>query len=528
MVGHTGVFRRRGGDRGRRDAWPVVRPSTRAGAPASSRPTTATPTTCSSPTARRTRHTRPTRCPSSSPRRPQLARRRDPRGRGSHGARPPRDRAAGGDDGPLAADARRCGLTSRGFGSTSSPATGKRGRGASRPAMASWTPRRSSRLPPRARSAGSTPTRSPALVTGWSSATRSTSSCAPGRSASPSSGVSTPSCNGTGRSSPTRAASRCSRSPTVTWPTRSRVAAERAARPRGDHRDRRGGGPVSLVSRRHRAVHGAGGVHAGPGGARLRSRPRVRRVHALPRRLDYTARSTERTHRWLDRCTRWHEANAPAGQALFGIVQGGVHGELRRASAERVGAAPVDGISIGGTLGRDKQEMRGVLNLTVPLLAVDAPKAPARARRARRPPGRDRARHRPVRLRGSDQGFGRHGTALAPLPGRRFRLDVRSRALERERRGRWWPVARVPPAPGIRAPTCTIWRAPRSSLRRGCSPFTTSPIWSSLVRGARAAIAASGYAAYREASLGGAAPWEAWTGPDNLLYKGLDFSPGPA
>ena len=45
---------------------------------------------------------------------------------------------------------------------------------------------------------------------------------------------------------------------------------------------------------------------------------------------DYTARSTERTHRWLDRCLDWHERQGPARQAVFGIVQGGVHEDLRR------------------------------------------------------------------------------------------------------------------------------------------------------------------------------------------------------
>src|SRR3954452_559142 len=76
---------------------------------------------------------------------------------------------------------------------------------------------------------------------------------------------------------------------------------------------------------------------------------------------DYTARSTERTHRWLDRCLRWHEDEGPPGQAVFGIVQGGVYDDLRRESAERVSAAAIDGIAIGGTLGRDKPEMYRVL-----------------------------------------------------------------------------------------------------------------------------------------------------------------------
>ena len=225
---------------------------------------------------------------------------------------------------------------------------------------------------------------------------------------------------------------------------------------------------------------------------------------------DYTARSTERTHRWLDRCTRWHEANAPAGQALFGIVQGGVHEELRRASAERVGAAPVDGISIGGTLGRDKQEMRGVLNLTVPLLAVDAPKHLLGI-------GEPDDLLDGIAL-GIDlfdcavpTRLGRHGTALAPLPGDRFRLDVRSRALERER---------GPLVAGCPCPACTrhsraylhyLARAEELTAARLLTLHNLTYL-EQLVRGARAAIAASGYAAYREASLGGAAPWEAWAG----------------
>src|SRR5262249_34753680 len=66
----------------------------------------------------------------------------------------------------------------------------------------------------------------------------------------------------------------------------------------------------------------------------------------------YTARSAERTHRWLDRCLEWHEAEGPARQAVFGIVQGGIHEDLRRESAQAVAARGVDGIAIGGTLGR--------------------------------------------------------------------------------------------------------------------------------------------------------------------------------
>jgi queuine tRNA-ribosyltransferase len=69
---------------------------------------------------------------------------------------------------------------------------------------------------------------------------------------------------------------------------------------------------------------------------------------------EYTARSMERTHRWLERCLRWHASHGPEGQVVYGIVQGGVERDLRRESAEAVAASACDGIAIGGSLGRDK------------------------------------------------------------------------------------------------------------------------------------------------------------------------------
>jgi queuine tRNA-ribosyltransferase len=76
---------------------------------------------------------------------------------------------------------------------------------------------------------------------------------------------------------------------------------------------------------------------------------------------DYTARSTERTHRWLDRCVEWHARHAPAGQMLYGIVQGGVYEDLRVASAERIASSAVHGVAVGGSLGQEKEQMREVV-----------------------------------------------------------------------------------------------------------------------------------------------------------------------
>ncbi len=79
---------------------------------------------------------------------------------------------------------------------------------------------------------------------------------------------------------------------------------------------------------------------------------------------DYTARSTERTHRWLERCLDWHAANGPEGQAVYGIVQGGVEPDLRRESAGVIAGSRAGGVAIGGSLGQNKEQMHEVVGWT--------------------------------------------------------------------------------------------------------------------------------------------------------------------
>lgn len=91
----------------------------------------------------------------------------------------------------------------------------------------------------------------------------------------------------------------------------------------------------------------------------------------------YTALAMERTHRWADRSlAAFHDAPAVHGarQALYGIVQGGWHEDLRRSSAAFIAARPWDGIAIGGSLGRTKAEMHRVLEWTVAELPGDKPR----------------------------------------------------------------------------------------------------------------------------------------------------------
>ena len=69
----------------------------------------------------------------------------------------------------------------------------------------------------------------------------------------------------------------------------------------------------------------------------------------------------ERTHRWAQACFDAHQESpngAATGQALFGIVQGGVFSELRDESARVISALPFHGYAVGGlAVGEDKEQM---------------------------------------------------------------------------------------------------------------------------------------------------------------------------
>ena len=220
---------------------------------------------------------------------------------------------------------------------------------------------------------------------------------------------------------------------------------------------------------------------------------------------DYTARSMERTHRWLDRCLAWHGEHGPGRQAVFGIVQGGVHEDLRRVSAQAVSEAGVDGIAIGGTLGRDKQEMRGVLELTAPLLPTEAPKhllgiGDVDDLLAGIALGLDVFDCAiPTRL-------ARHGTALVPDPENRFRLDLRKAG---------WEGSRDPIADGCPCSACRnhdrdylsyLSRAEElTAVRLLCLHNLT--FMQALVSGARHAIVDRRLAEYGSGIMQGSSPY---------------------
>ncbi len=82
--------------------------------------------------------------------------------------------------------------------------------------------------------------------------------------------------------------------------------------------------------------------------------------------------ATERTHAWAERALA---AKVRADQALFGIPQGGMDVELRAASAAFIGSLPFDGFSIGGlSVGEPKPLMWRMLEAAVPELPDAKPR----------------------------------------------------------------------------------------------------------------------------------------------------------
>ena len=86
-------------------------------------------------------------------------------------------------------------------------------------------------------------------------------------------------------------------------------------------------------------------------------------------------RAMELSLRWAARSQRAFEKYGTAGQALFGIVQGGVHADLRRRSAEALVAMDFSGYSVGGlAVGEGHDVMLRTLDDTVPALPATKPR----------------------------------------------------------------------------------------------------------------------------------------------------------
>jgi queuine tRNA-ribosyltransferase len=83
-------------------------------------------------------------------------------------------------------------------------------------------------------------------------------------------------------------------------------------------------------------------------------------------------KAVERTTSWATRCLA---VEPPAGQARFGIVQGGVNADLRLAHLERIAAMPVDGIALGGfSVGEPVEQMYESLRALGPRMPEGRPR----------------------------------------------------------------------------------------------------------------------------------------------------------
>ena len=93
-----------------------------------------------------------------------------------------------------------------------------------------------------------------------------------------------------------------------------------------------------------------------------------------PATRDEAARSMELSLAWARRCRAQFDADANPN-ALFGIVQGGMHEDLRDASLAGLRAIGFDGYAIGGlSVGEPKAEMMRILDHTAERLPADRPR----------------------------------------------------------------------------------------------------------------------------------------------------------
>jgi len=85
--------------------------------------------------------------------------------------------------------------------------------------------------------------------------------------------------------------------------------------------------------------------------------------------------SMERSMRWAERSHRHYYGAAEPPGGLFGIVQGGMHANLRLASLEALLRLPWPGLAVGGlAVGESEEERLGILEALVPHMPAERPR----------------------------------------------------------------------------------------------------------------------------------------------------------
>ena len=96
--------------------------------------------------------------------------------------------------------------------------------------------------------------------------------------------------------------------------------------------------------------------------------------------IQYTQEALNRTHAWARRCVAYwqeHKKMSAQGsyQALFGIIQGAMHKELREDSAKEIASLGFDGIAFGGeTIGYNMRGTVEVMDWVRPLIPENKPR----------------------------------------------------------------------------------------------------------------------------------------------------------
>lgn len=95
--------------------------------------------------------------------------------------------------------------------------------------------------------------------------------------------------------------------------------------------------------------------------------------------IEYVTQALDRTHCWAKQSHAcWQKQKTSAQgyyQALFGIIQGGLHQQLREQSAQFITALGFDGIAVGGeTIGYNMPGTQQVMNWIEHLLPIDKPR----------------------------------------------------------------------------------------------------------------------------------------------------------
>ncbi len=96
---------------------------------------------------------------------------------------------------------------------------------------------------------------------------------------------------------------------------------------------------------------------------------------AYPAQRESVRQALELTLRWARRCRSFWRDQGDRGNALFGIVQGGMDNDLRSISARQTVDIGFDGYALGGlSVGEPKHLMMAAAESTLPMLPDDKPR----------------------------------------------------------------------------------------------------------------------------------------------------------